>query len=99
MSEKPAHPSAKELAAFTLGQLPAEIAERVEQHVSNCDPCCETMMGLANDDTFVGLLKEVGTSDPVIDVPNEEQIPAPLSTHPRYEVEEVIGRGGMGRVF
>ncbi len=107
MNEPILHPSEDELSAFTLGQLSDEKAEEVERHVSECDPCCETMMTLgADDDTFVGMLKEVGTSprsadDTTIDrpAPSNDEIPEPLQNHSRYQIENLVGRGGMGRVF
>ena len=53
-----AHPSREELSAYNLGQLPPERAVAIESHISECEPCCETIVGLSSDDTFVGLLKE-----------------------------------------
>ncbi|MEM7559412.1 MAG: serine/threonine-protein kinase, partial [Planctomycetota bacterium] len=99
MAKETQHPSHEELAAFTLGQLPLDMAEKVEQHVRTCDPCCETMMGLASDDTFVDLLQEVDATRPVVNNYGRESIPTPLMTHPRYQTESTIGRGGMGRVY
>ena len=52
------HPSPEELSAFSLGQLPPDEAAVVESHISECQPCCETMLGLSSDDTFVALLQE-----------------------------------------
>ncbi len=116
------HPSSDELSAFTLGQLPPQKAEEVELHISDCHPCCETMMALGtDDDTFVGLLKEVGDADDgrasiagladhkpeaaaksvgsARQTSLDEALPSPLLNHSRYEIERVVGRGGMGQVF
>ena len=29
----------------------------LESHIGECSPCCETLLGLQSDDTFVGLLQ------------------------------------------
>ena len=110
MSGPDLHPSKEELNAFSLGQLATEAAEQVEQHINTCAPCCETMLALSSDDTFVELLqgarKLAGkattlTSQVIKDVRVNDpwEIPVPLAAHSRYEVQNLIGRGGMGRVF
>lgn len=101
------HPSVEDLTAFSVGQLPAEKAATVESHIGECTPCCETLMGLSTEDTFVGLLKE--TRDPVDGVTigvsecsahdGDVQSRMVLVDHPRYQIEELIAKGGMGEVF
>ena len=93
MPDQITHPSPEELNAFSLGQLPVDAAAAVEHHVSECQPCCETLLGLASDDTFVELIQEaeqlptdlaadqVGESGNRSSIP---EIPAPLAEHPRY---------------
>ena len=58
MSDPSPHPTREELSAYSLGQLPQERALAIDSHISECQPCCETIVGLSSDDTFVGLLKE-----------------------------------------
>ena len=58
MTNQLTHPTPEELKAFSLGQLSPEDAEAVEDHVGECQPCCETLLGLSSDDTFVALLQE-----------------------------------------
>ena len=110
MSGPELHPSKAELSAFSLGQLATEAAEQVEQHINTCSPCCETMLGLSSEDTFVELLQgarklannaTTSTSQAIEDVRpnNSAEIPAPLADHSRYEIQNLIGSGGMGRVF
>ena len=118
------HPSEHDLTAFTLGQLPPDRADQVEQHVSDCQPCCDTMLGLSSADTFVDLLGDLksrthlaadaergadctatasqaagDSSDSAQSKTGADGIPAALQSHPRYDVQEQVGHGGMGRVF
>ncbi len=58
MPEQSTHPSQEELSAYSLGQLAQERAVAIDSHISECQPCCETIVGLSSDDTFVGLLQE-----------------------------------------
>ncbi|MCR9202104.1 MAG: serine/threonine protein kinase, partial [Planctomycetaceae bacterium] len=106
MSEPSKHPSTEELSAFSLGRLTPDVAQSVEDHVSECLPCCETIVRLSSEDTFVDLLQEVGpdpsdqrTSVGEAVAGDAEALPQPLLDHPRYEVQSLIGRGGMGRVY
>lgn len=107
MPEENAHPSTSELSAFSLGALSTEKAAEIEQHVATCEPCCETMVNLSADDTFVGLLQVAGNpshsptllSGETSDQNDDHTIPLPLASHSRYELEQLVGKGGMGRVF
>ncbi|MEO1618376.1 MAG: protein kinase, partial [Planctomycetota bacterium] len=107
MPEITAHPSRQQLSAYNLGQLSAEEATTIESHVSECEPCCDTIINLASDDTFVGLLREAkelptdqtaGQGVATAASPCQD-IPVQLGEHPRYEVLSLIGKGGMGDVY
>jgi hypothetical protein len=109
MPEQTTHPRTEELGAYSLGQLPPEEAAIIESHISECQSCCETIVSLSSDDTFVGLLKEARQlpADQTVDldgVPIQPSstlpdVPAPLAEHPRYEIVGLIGKGGMGDVY
>lgn len=107
MPEQQPHPTVDDLAAFSAGQLPPESAATVESHIGDCTPCCDTLLGLSADDTFVDLLKE--TRDPIngatigiAKCATDSEQPSPqsaLADHPRYEIVDLIAKGGMGEVF
>lgn len=103
------HPSREQLNAYNLGQLPPAEATTIENHISSCEPCCDTIINLSSDDTFVALLKEARqlTIDPSLDHHSQDanlssthrDIPLGLTEHPRYEIVRLIGKGGMGDVY
>lgn len=101
------HPSPEKLAAYGLGQLPPDQATLVEQHVTECETCCETIFDLSSSDTFVDLLykaKHAPTEQTVdrygqVISQNSVEIPEQLVEHPRYEIVGLIGKGGMGDVY
>ena len=110
MPNRISHPSPDELSAFSLGQLAPSAGEcRWESHISECQPCCETLLGLSKEDTFVELLQEAGQlpHDRTVDqtlgskssMSSAAAVPAVLAEHKRYEVIRLIGKGGMGDVY
>ena len=109
MSTQSTHPTPDELKAFSLGQMPPESAKAVEGHVAECGSCCETLLGLVSDDTFVALLQEADempsdeTLDHISKSPASRRgagpLPPALLDHPRYAIVAPLGSGGMGDVY
>lgn len=98
------HPESDELRAFGLGQLGSAQAEQIAEHLDECSDCCDTILNL-QDDTFVELVRDASQpAETVIPAGNSSgdglaELPEGLQGHPRYDVIDVIGRGGMGYVY
>lgn len=96
------HPDKDQLIAFGLGKLEIDEAAAIETHLNECSDCCDTLLNL-KDDTFIGLLRESADqlTAPFGDGPAADPsgIPLELVDHPRYEISDLIGKGGMGLVF
>jgi hypothetical protein len=104
-----AHLSLALLEAFDRGKVdPAEWAA-VAEHLRTCPACAqklEALPGQTLNDFVQEVLSEAGT--PVPDGPptsdtgppaHEAAAPAELLGHPRYEVLQPLGAGGMGQVY
>ncbi len=107
MTANKEHPSPERLTAFSMGQLPPSDAAEIESHITECEPCCETLLNLSTDDTFVDQLKDTKRVDDGITLDQHggqsenapSGIPPLLLDHPRYRVSAIIAKGGMGDVF
>ena len=101
------HPPKAVLTAFSTGSLREPAASEVADHLLDCDPCTQRLLGLQSEDTLLDLLKQQevpvhsGTSNLLTSSASTSESKAfeLLSDHPRYELLELVGRGGMGDVF
>ncbi len=99
-------PAMDELREFLIGSLDVRRQHELEIHIGRCDECCEQLErieGEPADDTLLSRLRQFDTS---VDFSNPEPtdynapaIPDELANHPRYEILDHIGTGGMGQVF
>jgi WD40 repeat protein len=83
MAVAEAHPSAEELAAFTLGALDDERQASLEAHVAACSSCQERA-AVAPGDALVELLRNVHArtsrgADTLVEAAAQAQTPVPLS--------------------
>lgn len=90
------HPSAESLVAFDRGLLDDPQSEAIERHLASCETCTRAFRdadpGSIPTDSWTVLIREAG----------REIGARPADARPvldgEYELEEVIGRGGMGVV-
>ncbi len=100
-----AHPNRSQLEWFVHGKLEDEERERIEQHVAECDSCCEILRSVPHEplvermrctDTSTGETMSASMPDTERRTKIESGIPAELVDHPRYRIIEQLGAGGMG---
>ena len=66
-------PSQQQLAAFVAGRLNVTNSTEIEQHLADCQSCCQLLKMLPDEDTLVSLLR-----DPEVETANEG-VQRPLS--------------------
>ena len=100
------HPNPQQLADFGLGKLDPSDSQWIEQHLSDCQICCDVLSSQGDDD-FAKLVRkgartnERGKSTETIGLSeqiNDTRI-ASVQRQGRYHIVRQIGRGGMGDVY
>jgi hypothetical protein len=96
------HPSTDELADFAAGRLEEAVYSMVETHLADCSSCWEAVERAQEELPLLDAVRKLGVSPPASLAPAgtlEPKLPAALTGHPRYEILEFIGQGGMGQVW
>jgi eukaryotic-like serine/threonine-protein kinase len=85
-----AHPSPDQLADFGRGAIAETLADDIERHLADCALCLRKLEVTHSDDPWIALLRGVGAPD--------SQGTTGRALALGYELEAVIGQGGMGVV-
>ena len=84
------HPTRDQLADFGRGAIEETLADDIERHLADCTVCLEKLEVTRSDDPWIALLRDAGASD--------SQGAGGPALALGYELEALIGQGGMGVV-
>jgi tRNA A-37 threonylcarbamoyl transferase component Bud32 len=103
-STQASHPGAAQLAAFAQGNLSSSQREAVRAHLNTCAGCRKALAALPADAESVSGEEVRGTTlapQPGVTVITCQagDVPADLANHPKLEVLQLLGQGGMGTVY
>ncbi len=99
------HPPATQLTAFAAGRLAAAERAALHSHLAVCPTCRQALAALPGGAESLSGQDTSGTeaaaAPPSLTAAYRpaEAVPAELVQHPRYEVLQLLGQGGMGAVY
>jgi eukaryotic-like serine/threonine-protein kinase len=99
------HPSVSQLSAFAAGQLAAADQAALNSHLAECHDCRQALEVLPRGSELLSGYQALPRAGPAgapgvtEDYRPEPVVPPDLRNHPRYEVLQLLGQGGMGAVY
>ncbi|MCA9138846.1 MAG: protein kinase [Planctomycetales bacterium] len=84
------HPSQKDLAAYSRGQCDDDREQEIEQHILQCEVCCQTLLNLPDDLLLRRLASrhEAGDTDPLIGSISPDTDAGSFTVHQGIETAE-----------
>ena len=89
-------PSPEQLELLTASKLAAAEQAAVATHVQSCTKCQQSVASLSPNEQTQAWKPP---ADDEVEPSGDSRLPEELRRHPRYRVQGVLGRGGMGTVY
>ncbi len=96
MAAQPNCPTPQVLSQLLLGRLSAEQADRLEQHVSRCPDCADTLETIGEEDTLVRAVRHSADASGEPEGPDREQVEALVERLCRHGAAFTTGAARAG---